>query len=39
MMSRHCRKCGHSDTAHTHFHARTYCGLCHCPRYRRWWLW
>jgi hypothetical protein len=34
-------RCGHSQDAHTHLHAKTYCGTCTCDRYRPryWWQW
>lgn len=28
-----CIDCGHGERAHSHFHRRTYCALCDCPRF------
>jgi len=35
--SRACR-CGHPHAAHQHFHRRTYCSLCDCPRWSAGWF-
>ena len=35
-MTRPCRRCGHGRDAHQHHRSGTDCGLCECPRWRRW---